>query len=272
MIDEWPIIERRIRSAQMVFQKTPSAASLEGPVRSLVDADIDFKLDDKEDREDDTAAEGELRISPDEREILRMVDGEVGVQDIVDRSPLGEFDVYRILYELLNRHLIEEVPSAKAPGTARVSDGPSPTTGRIIRVLLLIAAAMSVATFDRNPFNPWKMAFQGTQRNQLALYAGRGRVERIDRALQVFYLDLGDVPDRLTRLSDNGYLDAEDLLDPAGRPYGYRRIAGGYAIVGFDSEGNPSPELSLTHRYSSAQRLVLEGAASADSGDLPPEP
>ena len=35
-------------------------------------------------------------------------------------------DIYAlgcILYELLNRHLIEEVPSAKAPGAARPADG-----------------------------------------------------------------------------------------------------------------------------------------------------
>ena len=272
MIDEWPIIERRIRSAQMVFQKTPSAAALEGPVRSLVDADIDFKLDGDKDGADEPPAEGELRISPDEREILRMVDGEVGVQEIVDRSPLGEFDVYRILYELLNRHLIEEVPSAKVPGAARQTEGPSRVIGRIAQILLLLGAAMTVATFDRNPLNPWKMAFQATQENQLAVYAGRGRVERIDRALQVFYLDLGDVPDRLTRLSENGYLDARDLLDPAGRPYGYQKIPGGYAIVGFDSRGNPSPELSLTHRYGSAQRLVLEGTASSGRQDSSPKP
>jgi hypothetical protein len=131
---------------------------------------------------------------------------------------------------------------------------------------------MTVATFDRNPLNPWRTAFQSTQQNQLAVYAGRGRVERIDRALQVFYLDLGSIPDRLTRLSDNGYLEARDLLDPAGRPYGYQRIPGGYAIVGFDSEGNPRPELSLTHRYSTAQRLVLEGTASAYPQEITPEP
>jgi hypothetical protein len=272
MIDEWPIIERKIRSAQMVFQKTPSAAALEGPVQSLVDADIDFRLAGNEDRGEEPSSEGELRISPDDREILRLVDGELGVQDIVDRSPLGEFDVYRILYELLNRHLIEEVPSAKAPGTVRQADGPSRVLGRAVQVLLLVIAALAVATFERNPLNPWRMAFQGEQQNQLAVYAGRGRVERIDRALRVFYLDLGDLPDRLARLASNGYLEEHDLLDPWGRPYEYRRIPGGYVILGLDSEGNPSPELSLTHRFSSAQRLVLEGTSSETPPDPAPEP
>jgi hypothetical protein len=262
MIDEWPIIERKIRSGQMVFQKTPAAAALEGPVQSLVDADIDFRLDGSDEKDNEGADPGELRISPEDREILRIVDGEHSVQDIVDRSPLGEFDVYRILYELLNRHLIEEVPSAKAPGAARQADGPSRFLARFVQILLLAGAALTVATFDRNPLNPWRMAFHGAQQNQLAVYAARGRVERIDRALRIFYLDLGDLPDRLARLASNGYLEEHDLLDPWGRPYEYQRIPGGYVIVGLDSDGHPDPELSLTHRFSSAQRLVLEGTSS----------
>jgi hypothetical protein len=197
-----------------------------------------------------------------------MVDGELSVQDIVDRSPLGEFDVYRILYELLNRHLIEEVPSAKVPGGARHTDGPSRLLGRIVQILLLLVAALALVTFERNPLNPWKTAFEGAPQDQLAVYAGRGRVERIDRALRVFYLDLGALPDRLSRLASNGYIEEPDLLDPWGRPYEYQRIPGGYVIVGRDSDGNPSQELSLTHRFGSAQRLMLEGTSS----DPAPEP
>jgi hypothetical protein len=144
--------------------------------------------------------------------------------------------------------------------------------GRAVQFLLLVIAALAVATFERNPLNPWRMAFQNEQQNQLAVYAGRGRVERIDRALRVFYLDLGDLPDRLARLASNGYLEEHDLLDPWGRPYEYQRIPGGYVILGLDSEGNPSPELSLTHRFSSAQRLVLEGTSSETPPDPAPEP
>jgi hypothetical protein len=97
-------------------------------------------------------------------------------------------------------------------------------------------------------------------------------VERIDRALQVFYLDLGDLPDHLGRLAQHGYLAPEDLVDPAGRPYHYERIPGGYVVVGFDENGDPSPELSLTHRYNSAQRLVLEGTPAESPADDAPEP
>jgi hypothetical protein len=46
MIDEWPILERKIKSPSMVFRKTVSGAALDVPVASLLDADIDFRFQD----------------------------------------------------------------------------------------------------------------------------------------------------------------------------------------------------------------------------------
>jgi len=259
MVDEWPIIERKIRSAHMVFHKTPAASALEGPVESLVDTDIDFSLDPDE-AEGTGEGGGELRISPDEREILRLVDGRLTVQGIVDSSPQGEFDVYHVLYELLSRHLIEEVPTSPAIAL-RPAASDSRVVGRGLVILVVVAAAFSVATFSRNPLNPWTMALHNSPQSRLDLYASRGRLERLERAVQVFYLDLGSLPDALGRLVGHGYLEENDLLDPWGRPYLYERVPGGYRVAGLDSEGNPSPDLTRSHRLSSAQRLVLEGTA-----------
>jgi hypothetical protein len=264
MVDEWPIIERKIRSAHMVFHKTPAAASLDGPVESLVDTDIDFSLDGDE-ADGAGGSGGELRISPDEREILRLVDGRVTVQGIVDGSPQGEFDVYRILYELLSRHLIEEVPMSPAVGALRPAARDSKVVGRVLAVLLIVAAAISVALFSRNPLNPWTLAFQGDPQARLDLYASRGRLARLERAVQVFYLDLGSLPDALGRLAAHGYVEPQDLLDPWGRPYLFEQVPGGYRVAGLDSQGNPDPELVRSHRLSSAQRLVLEGTAANPS-------
>jgi len=155
MVDEWPIIERKIRSAQMVFHKTPAAVALEAPIESLIDADIDFRLDDDGSGEPGSAEEGEIHISPDERDILRSVDGVVTVQEIVDRSPLGEFDVYRILYELLNRHLIEEVPTARPVGISRaVATGPG-ILSRALSIVLLLAATLWVSGRRRSAGSRW---------------------------------------------------------------------------------------------------------------------
>ncbi|HVQ34373.1 MAG TPA: DUF4388 domain-containing protein, partial [Candidatus Bathyarchaeia archaeon] len=107
MIDEWPIIERRVRSASMVFRKTATGREVDVPVASLLDTDIDFGFGDEAERK---GRAEEVAVSREERSVLHMVDGRSSVQDIVDASPLGEFDVYHTLYELLDRSLIEEAP------------------------------------------------------------------------------------------------------------------------------------------------------------------
>ena len=64
------------------------------------------------------------------------------------------------------------------------------------------------------------------------------RLEQIEKAIQVFYLDAGVVPaDAWSLLARNGYLRGGDLLDPWGRPYGYELSAGGYQLFGLDADG-----------------------------------
>ena len=120
------------------------------------------------------------------------------------------------------------------------------------------------ATLARNPLTPWKMALDGDDAGRLKSYASRSRVGDVDRALRVFYLDLGAVPPRLDVLAEHGYLDDRDLLDPWGREYGFELGQGGYRIVGFDGEGLPDESASPTRRFTAAQRMVLHGPARLD--------
>ena len=271
MIDEWPIIERKIRSAQMVFQKTPAAASLEAPFESLVDTDIDFGPEEGG-TAPDTQDEGELRTSPDEVEILRLVDGQATVQEVVNRSPIGEFDVYRILYELLNHHLIEEIAASPSPEAGPAGEKISRLLNLLVPVVLLAASLLSVLTLARNPLTPWKMALEGEERARLGTYASRARLELLERSLQVFYLDLASVPDKLERLAQHGYLRQEDLRDPWGQAYQYELAPGGYQLSGRDAEGRTSKQLTFSRRFSSSQRMILQGTPGGASQDSSPHP
>ncbi len=256
MLDEWPIIERRIRSALAVFRKTAAGAAIERPVASLVEAHVDFGFTETSGAGSAVPEEG-IRLSPDEQEVLRMVDGRSRVQDLVDRSPLGEFDVYRALHELLNRHLIEEVPAlagAEIRGAARAVGA----TNRFASWAFVAAALFSVSTLGVNPATPLKLATRSGETDLLKGYASRERIERIERAMRVFYFDLGGLPERLESLTGAGYLRPADLLDPWGRPYRYEVWPAGYRIVGFDPGGQPAAELVLQHRLSAAERMVLE--------------
>lgn len=253
MVDEWPIIERRIRSAQIVFRKTAAGAAVEQPVVSLVEAHVDFGFGGGSAKEE----EG-IRLSEEERQVLRMVDGRATVQDLVDRTALAEFDVYRALHELLNRHLIEEAPPPVAAGVRAVARA-SPALGSLAAVGSLALAIFSVATLGLNPASPWYASRTAAGVDLLKDYANRARLERVGEAIRVFYFDLGLLPDSLEALARMGYLRPSDLTDPWGRPYEYQAGPSGYRVSGLDGSGRPAPDLVLEHRLSPAERMVLEG-------------
>jgi hypothetical protein len=255
MVDEWPIIERKIRSANIVFRKTAAGAALEAPVRSMVEVEGESR----------TGVvtfpghrAGEIQLSQDERGILRMVDGRASVQEIVDRTPLGEFDTYRILHELLNRNLIEEiqaVPESAREETRRLA---AVVTARVVIGVLIAISAFSALTLKYNPWTPWSLGFEDDAAARLRTFASRARLETIEQAIRTFYLDLGAVPDRLELLAETGYLTHRALVDPWGRPYRYAADASGYRVMGTDAEDRVEPNLTVLHTYSPGERLTLQ--------------
>jgi hypothetical protein len=270
MIDEWPIIERRIRSAALVFKKTPAAVALEVPVECLVTADMDFGFGAAT-AEDHGGSDGGIRLSPEEQDVLRMVDGRANVQEIVDRSALGEFDTYRVLYELLNRQLVEEVRAASAAGVVAGVGRGAMILEKGLPIVVLALAALSLLTIPGNPFTPWNIAAKAGETDLLRSYASRSRLERIEHALQLFYLDLGGLPDGLESLVPAGYLRDQDLRDPWGRPYAFQLGSGGYRLSGRDSSGGESEDLTLSHSFSASERMVLDGGARPDPGKVKKE-
>lgn len=267
MIDEWPILERKIKSPSMVFRKTESGSALDVPVASLLDADIDFGFHDLPAPPDGGAA---LKISPDERDVLRMVDGVATVQDIVDASAAAEFDVYRTLYELSNRSLIEVVDLAVATSGAVEARRGFPWVSVVLQVVVLVAAAAGVATLSTNPFTPWKVVAGSHDTELLKTYASRNRLERVEQALQAYYLDRGAMPESLRALAEGGYVRPADIRNPWGRPYGYRYDASAYELTDGAPLGQPADAVTIRHPFSASQRMILEGGAAAAEGPSHP--
>lgn len=259
MIDEWPIIERRIRSPKLVFRKTAAGEECDVPVASLVDTDIEFAFD-AEPGAAATAAEERVKVSSEELEVLHMVDGRSTVQDLVDRSPLGEFDVYHILYELLTRNLIEEVKIAASPSVAKAQESRRTFLRGALVVPVVALALLGAASAYRSPVAPWKIAGVRDETDLLRRYASQAKLDRIERALQTFYYDLGSAPTDLDALVSRRYLEPSDLLDPWGRPYAYRLDAGGTTLAGGNAEGEADPDLVIRRAFTPSQRLVLEGS------------
>jgi hypothetical protein len=156
MIDEWPIIEKRIRSYDMVFRK--KLTDQEIVVVGAEDADeIDF--DGTASRKRKGGFTESIRITQEEKMIYSMVDGTMTVGEIVEVSRLPEFDTNKALYELLTRDLIEEVRGASAAAVlqqatpvdeSEVAETPVPLPLVLILVVLAIG---SLVTSVRNPLN-----------------------------------------------------------------------------------------------------------------------
>jgi hypothetical protein len=257
MIDEWPIIERRIRSSSMVFRQTAAGRERDVPVESILDTDIDFGFQDG--LVADRSKEHKPPVSPEEHGVLHMVDGRATVQDIVDGSPLGEFDVYHTLYELLDRRLIEEAPvSTVVAATPRAATWNRwMSAGMIVAVWAL--ALLGVATLADNPWTPWRIVAASDETRLLRTYVSRNRLGRLERGIETFYLDRGAVPERLEQLAEGGYVAGANLSDPWGKPYRYERDATGYTLAPEGAEGREAAELTVRHRFTPSQRMLLEG-------------
>src|SRR5436190_714442 len=157
MIDEWPIIEKRIRSYDMVFRR--KAMTQEIVVVGADEADeIDFDEPATPAKKKKSAAADKIRISEEEKQIYDLVNGKNTVGDIVEMSRVSEFDTNKGLYELLTRDLIEEVRSSTTAAAAVEQAAPlddvevaeTPVPLPLVAVLAIIAL-LSAATSFKNP-------------------------------------------------------------------------------------------------------------------------
>ena len=254
IIDEWPLIEKRIPSFDLVLRRTAEAAAFTEPEEARIPL-----------RPGDGGASGSL--GEEEAAILILVDGRRTVQDIIDHSRLGDFETCRVLYELWNRNLLERgrEEEREAGSAARVKRD----WARVARLALPLIAALSTLTLPWNPL--WPLG-QGSLRTPDAIQwpVSRLRLERIALGLRVFYLENQALPRELEALVPGGILRREDLVDPWGRPYEFRIDATRYEVLGAAPDGGADPALMVGAVFPASQRLVVEGGQDTPGADFAP--
>jgi hypothetical protein len=229
ILDEWPMVERALRSFQTVFRQANVAIA-----RTSASPDPSGGED----------AAGAVTLSDDERMVHGLVDGRRTVQEIVDRSALGEFDTCRILYELIGRQLIEEV-KVGAPAKGRAAPAPrvsaeSPILiGLGVLALVLLAGGGLLARLlpwidqaSRAPgLSAWLSPFlSGEEKGRVTTSFERSHVQRVRAALEVYYLLNRGYPRKLTDLVTEGLVPPEALLDAAGHPLEYGSEGRSYTL------------------------------------------
>jgi hypothetical protein len=234
MVDEWPIIEKKIPSMDIVFRPVVDTAMIEvGPAEEEGAA-----------KRSAASASNKIRLTPEEERIFRKVDGTRTVQGIIDSTGLGEFDTCRILFDLLNRNLVSTVGrgvtrETEASPVARVA---SATPGYVLAVVALVLAAAGVLAHWSNPFAVSGLPpLLGGSYDLLMQGVSHVRLERLDRAILAHHLSHGNVPRTLEDLVAEGLVDRSYLKDPWARPFHYALTESGYLLSGVDDTGRTVP-------------------------------
>ena len=252
MMDEWPIIEKRIRSYDMVFRR--KASEQEIMVVGAEEADeVDFDADSTTNRKRGKSGGGDkIRISEEEKSVYDLVDGSRTVGDIVEMSRLSEFDTNKALYELLTRDLIEELRDkrtavAAAQATPVDDTDVAETPVPLPLVIFLAALAVgSIVTSVRNPLNhlnPLSGRPSAIASTQKAI--SFQRIEAIGQAIERYNGIHGRMPQRLQDLTPD-YISEKLLTDPWGNGYKYLQRPQSYLVIGFAPDGKADTDLFLS--------------------------
>jgi hypothetical protein len=268
MIDEWPIIEKRVRAYDMVFRKKLTDQEIVVVGAGEVD-EIDFDGESTR-RGRRGGLSDKIRISQEEKSIYDMVDGTMTVSDIVEVSRLSEFDTNKALYELLTRDLIEEVRGQSAAAVVaqatpvdetEVAATPVP----LPLVLFLVALAIaSIVTSIRNPLNTLSpvtggLSPLGNSRKAISMQ----RIEMIGLAIDKYNDTQGQLPFELKELTPE-YIDQSLLRDPWGNTYKYIPRAESYLVIGYTAEGRPDTDLFLSR----ASEVVTPASSKPQTGGI----
>jgi hypothetical protein len=260
MLDEWPIIERRISHRGMLFVPTPAVSNLEvvEGEDELLELDLDATPPEPQ------PPGGRVRIGTTEHTVLQLVDGFSTVEEILKKSSLGEFETCKALYTLLMRGLIREANRfelARAMRRDAVPASASPSLHGFPWLLLLLLPLLvsSLLVARHNPLNPIAGPCPKLTPRVLASVS-RARMEGLWGALHAHASLAGSLPGTLSELVSTYHLNPGVAKDPWGRPYQYILREDSVILAGSGATGSPEPELILSHHSLGARERTPVGA------------
>lgn len=180
MIDEWPDIKKTIKSFDMVFAKAPE----QNPDELL---------------EDDSL-------------VYSFVDGNNTVREIINKTLFGRFTVCKTLVELLQQKYITltsaKVKKRKSGDEAffRNVCGVLSYAGILIALCLLILLPQKLPQSILPIINP-----QELKGSYLQNYFRHRKVQKLEKALEIYGLQNGSYPESTDELVSAGLLQTEDL-------------------------------------------------------------
>jgi len=243
MVDEWPIIEKKVGSFDLVFRPVVDPALIEVGAVSGPDAS-------GAERRIAASSTGRIRLAPEEERVFRKVDGVRTVQAIIDSSGAAEFEVCRTLFDFLNRNLIAPVglgETRERQEEARAAASPLP--GYAVAAIVLALAGAGLYVHRAAPFAVAGLhAVMPGSRGLLDDGLTRARLARLERAIEAWRASQGAPPATLDDLAKAGLVDRAYLLDPSRRPFHYEQGPSGYLLSAVDEGGRNRPDATIDRR------------------------
>jgi hypothetical protein len=170
MLDEWPLIRKLIPEDSMVLEPIP-----------VETRDIEIIAEYEEDMPE--AEEDKIYLTETEANLLKYVNGENSVADLVEMGVFTQYKVYKSLFNLINKKIIR-VKAKTEPEAMKeeryaidLKESSQGNVNRFFNVLLLLLLLLFVFTFLK-PLSPFKKqkillnkelvetVFPGTEKNQ----------------------------------------------------------------------------------------------------------
>ena len=246
MVDEWPFIRKRISSYAMRFEILQPLPQEEEGGDADADADDDFLagIDDAFSamEESDQNDERKTDVGANERLVFGLISPERDVQKLIDLSCLGEFETCKALLNLLNAEILAAIPpqkgvDASAPSemgaldSARASARLIPALVRVgmtAALLLLVLLLVRVSGFEpRALFQP---SVRVVDHQPIEEALGRHSQDRLERALELYFLEQGRFPASLDKLPEEGLLRAREVSFPWEDPFAFRSRGDEYSL------------------------------------------
>ncbi|MBK5255268.1 MAG: DUF4388 domain-containing protein [Vicinamibacteria bacterium] len=200
MVDEWPIIERRIPSMASVFKKVVDASQVQ--TKSSGDDSLNGLgglLSDL-----GSGGSSKMSLSGDELLVFNAVDGRRTCQQLVEATPLHDFAVCRTLLDLMDRDMVV-LTDVKGSATKTKSGGSGGAAGVAFMAVGVLVASFGVYRNLTTPFGvfglpPLVLPAVDTAREARLLE----RLEVADARVRGFRLAYGRLPASMDELVSEG--------------------------------------------------------------------
>jgi hypothetical protein len=237
MVDEWPMIRKKIASYEMTFTKIKEPPFL--PDAQTVESDdVDSAFGEVVEQE---SPKGSKNINRNEMLVFRLIQYGRNVQKLIDLSRLGEFETCKALQNLLNDGYIKVAPVKREAGRPLHEQPGSWVRGLSLRQLvvqlgmyLVIGGALLIIMWFSDIkisslfFDTGMPVVRDPITNELLDHI---QIRRIQTGLEVYRLEVGRYPDSLNELISGNLLGAKDLRFPWRNSHFYERRGDGYWLL-----------------------------------------